>query len=77
MKYYQFLMALLQSLIYLNKNSISSVKEMILKRHVDRPIPAMIGQMVFLGSKQDFTHQANADGEKGQDTTPFLASGHV
>lgn len=64
-------------LVYLNKNGISSVKEMILKWHVDRSIPATIGQIVFLCSEQDFPHQSNADGEKGQGATPFLASGHV
>lgn len=48
-----------------------------MKWHVGRSRPAMIGQIVFLCSEQDFPHHSNADGEKGQGATPFLGSGHI
>lgn len=64
-------------MIYLNKNGNSSVKEMKLKWHVDRSVLAMIGQIIFLCSKQDFPHHSSADGEKEQRASPFLVSGLI
>lgn len=52
---------MLVTLIYVNKNSTSSVKEMILKWHLDRSISAMIGQIAFFCSEQVFLHHSDAD----------------
>lgn len=61
----------------MNKNGTSFVKEMISKWHLDRSVPAMIGQIVFF-SELVFPHDSHADiGDEGQGTTLFLDSGHL